>query len=238
MSRPRVFVAQWMPSVGLDRLRDACELDESGSLGPLPRDEFLARSARADALIAFVSDYVDAELIDGAPSLRFVASFGKGFDNIDVSACTRRGVLVTINPEALTESTADLALGLILAARRNIVAGDRHVRSGRFRGWHPRDVLGREFQGTDLGIVRFGAIGQAIARRATAFGVRVSYFDPVRSPQVGGRPEIAYREFGDLLAGSDTIVVAADLRPGNRHLIGRGAIGRMKAGALLVNIGR
>jgi lactate dehydrogenase-like 2-hydroxyacid dehydrogenase len=238
MKRPRVFVAQWMPAAGLDRLREHCELDESGSLGPLPRAEFLAGASAADALIAFVSDHVDAAVIDGSPSLRFVASFGKGYDNIDVAACTRRGVLVTINPEALTESTADLALGLILAARRNIVAGDRHVRAGRFRGWHPRDVLGREFQGTELGIVGFGAIGQAIARRAAAFGVRVSYFDPVRRPEVEARSEAAYRELDDLLAGSDTIVVAADLRPDNRHLIGREAIGRMRAGAVLVNIGR
>lgn len=238
MSRPRVFVAQWMPAPGLDLLRDSCDLDESGSLGPLPRTEYLARSSRADALIAFVSDYVDAELIDGAPSLRVVASFGKGFDNIDVAACTRRGILVTINPEALTESTADLALGLILAARRKIVAGDRHVRSGQFRGWHPRNLLGREFQGTDLGVIGFGPIGQAIARRALAFGVRVSYFDPVRRPDVESGSGIAYRDLAALLAGSDTVVVAADLRTDNRHLIGRYAIGRMRPGAVLVNIGR
>jgi lactate dehydrogenase-like 2-hydroxyacid dehydrogenase len=238
MSRPRVFVAQWMPAVGLDRLRASCDLDESGSLGPLPRAELLDRSSRADALIAFVSDYIDAELIDGAPSLRVVASFGKGYDNIDVAACTRRGILVTVNPESLTESTADLALGLILAARRRVVAGDRHVRSGRFRGWHPRDPLGREFHGTDLGIVGFGAIGQAIARRVLGFGVRVSYYDPVRRPELESHTGITYRAFADLLAASDTVVVAADLRTGNRHLIGREAIGRMRAGAVLVNIGR
>ena len=238
MARARVFVAQWMPPAGVDLLRAHCELDEALSLGPLPRAEFLARCARADALIAFVSDYVDAPVIDSSPSLRFVASFGKGFDNIDVAACTRRGILVTINPEALTESTADLALGLVLAVRRNVVAGDRHVRSGRFRGWHPRDLLGREFHGTELGIIGFGAIGQAIARRATAFGVQVSYFDPVRRPEIERDLRVDYRDFGDLLARADTLVVAADLRPDNRHMIGRDAIGRMKPGAVLVNIGR
>jgi lactate dehydrogenase-like 2-hydroxyacid dehydrogenase len=238
MGRPLVFVAQWMPAAGVDRLREHCDLDESGSLGPMPRDEFRARASRADALIAFVSDHVDARLIDDAPSLRVVASFGKGFDNIDVAACTHRGVLVTINPEALTESTADLALGLILAARRNLVAGDRQVRSGRFRGWHPKDLLGREFQGSALGIVGFGAIGRAIARRALAFGVRVSYFDPVRRPEFESGSGVDYREFDDLLARSDTVVLAADLRPENRHLIGCEAIGRMKRDALLVNVGR
>jgi lactate dehydrogenase-like 2-hydroxyacid dehydrogenase len=238
MSRPRVFVAQWMPRAGIDRLRVHCELDESASMGPLPRGEFLARAARADALIAFVSDFVDAEPIDQSPSLKFVASFGKGHDNIDVAACTRRGILVTINPEALTESTADLALGLILAARRNIVAGDRHVRSGRFRGWHPRDLLGHEFHGTAAGLIGFGAIGQAIARRAVAFGVRVSYFDLIRRPEVEAQMGAVYREFNDLLASSETVVLAADLRAESRHVIGREAIGRMKPGALLVNIGR
>jgi lactate dehydrogenase-like 2-hydroxyacid dehydrogenase len=238
MSRPRVFVAQWMPWLGLERLRGSCEIDVSDSLGPMPRAEFLARASRADALIAFVSDYVDAELVDHASSLRFVASFGKGFDNIDVPACTGRGILVTINPEALTESTADLALGLILAVRRNVVAGDRHVRSGRFQGWHPKNWLGREFHGTELGIVGLGAIGQAIARRALAFGVRVAYSDPIRRPELESQWGIAYRDLAGLLAGSDTVVVAADLRPGNLHLIGREAIGRMKPGAVLVNVGR
>jgi lactate dehydrogenase-like 2-hydroxyacid dehydrogenase len=233
-----VFVAQWMPWAGIERLRGNCALDESHSRGPLPRTEFVDRASRADAMIAFVSDHVDAEVIDGSPSLRVVASFGKGFDNIDVAACTRRGVLVTINPEALTESTADLALGLILAARRNIVAGDRHVRSRRFRGWSPDELLGREFHGTDLGIVGFGAIGQAIARRALAFGVRVSYCDPVRRPEAEAHLGVTRRELDDLLAGSDTVVVAADLRPGNRHLIGREAIRRMRARAVLVNISR
>ncbi|QEH35242.1 Phosphonate dehydrogenase [Aquisphaera giovannonii] len=238
MSRPRVFVAQWMPAIGLDRLRGCCDVDATGSLGPLPRDELAARAARADALVAFVSDYVDAGLVDASPSLRVVASFGKGSDNIDVAACTRRGILVTINPEALTESTADLALGLILAARRNVAAGDRHVRAGRFRGWHPRDLLGREFHGTDLGVVGFGAIGRAIARRALAFGVRVSYCDPVRRPEAEAEMGVVRLELDELLAASDTVVVAADLRPGNRHLIGREAIRRMRPGAVLVNVGR
>ncbi|MDR3636550.1 MAG: NAD(P)-dependent oxidoreductase [Isosphaeraceae bacterium] len=237
-ARPRVFVAQWMPTAGTDRLAAHCALDLSGSLGPLPREELLARSSRADAMVAFVSDYVDAELVEQAPSLRVVASFGKGFDNIDVAACTRRGVLVTINPEALTESTADLALGLILAACRNVAAGDRHVRSGRFHGWHPTDLLGREFHGSALGIVGFGAIGQAIARRASAFDARITYFDPVRRPEAESRLNVSYRDFGDLLAGSEIVVLAADLRLANRHLLGREAIGRMKPGALLVNVGR
>jgi lactate dehydrogenase-like 2-hydroxyacid dehydrogenase len=238
MTRPRVFVAQWMPAAGVDLLRSQFDLDEAGSLGPLPKAEFLARASCAEALIAFVSDYVGPDVIDRAPSIRMVASFGKGFDNIDVAACTRRGILVTINPEALTESTADLALGLILATRRKIVAGDRHVRSGRFRGWHPRDCLGHEFHGTDLGIVGFGPIGQAIARRALAFGVRVSYCDPVRRRDVESSLGIGCCDFAALLSGSDTVVLAANLREGNRHIIDRDAIARMRPGAVLVNIGR
>ncbi len=235
MSRPRIFVAQWMPEVGLERLRGHCELDESGRLGPLPHDELMARASTSDAIIAFVSDYVDAELIDCSPKLKVVASFGKGFDNIDVEACTRRNVLVTINPEALTESTADLALGLILAARRNVVSGDRHVRSGPFRGWHPTNLLGREFHGSNLGIVGFGVIGQAIARRAAAFGVSIRYFDPIRGPE---NPLATYRDLDDLFAWSDIVVLAASLNPQSRHLIDRDALKQMKPGALLVNIGR
>jgi lactate dehydrogenase-like 2-hydroxyacid dehydrogenase len=237
-ARPHVFVAQWMPDVGLERLNAHCDVDASGSLGPLSRAEFLSRAARAEGLVAFVSDHVDVQIIERAPALRVVASFGKGFDNIDVDACTRRGVLVTINRDALTESTADMALGLILAARRRILAGDRHVRYGPFRGWHPRNLLGREFHGSTLGIVGFGAIGQAIARRAAAFDVRVLYSDPVRRLDLEARELVFFREQDDLLSSSDTVVLAADLRPTNRHMIDREALQRMRAGSLLVNVAR
>lgn len=235
---PRVLVAQWMPEAGLELLGTEFEVDASGSLGPLPRRELVDRLSRADALVAFVSDHVDARLVEAAPRLRVVASFGKGSDNIDVAACTRKGILVTINPEALTESTADLALGLILAVRRNVVAGDHHVRSGAFAGWHPRNVLGHEFHGTRLGIVGFGNIGQAIARRALAFGVEVAYHDPARRPDIESLLGVQYREFHELMATSDTVVVIANLRADNRHLIGPEAIAHMKPGTYLVNVGR
>ena len=238
MARPRVFIAQWMPAAGLDRIGEHADLVYDGNLDPLPRDAFLARARGADALVAFVSDYVDAGIVGDCQGLRVVSSFGKGSDNIDVAACTARGVLVTINPEALTDSTADLAIGLALAACRNIAAGDRHVRAGRFRGWHPTDLLGREFHHARLGLIGFGAIGRAIARRALAFAAEVAYHDPIRHAEEDARMGVRYLDREELLAWADFLVLAADLRPGNRHLIDAEALGRMKPGAYLINIGR
>ncbi len=234
MARPRVFVAQRMSDSGLDLLREHAEVVYPGNVHPLSKAEFLAHASNAEGLVAFVSDHVDAEIIHGCPDLRVVASFGKGFDNIDVAACTARGVLVTINPEALTDSTADLAIGLILSLCRNILAGDRHVRSGEFRGWHPRNLLGVDFHHAALGLIGFGNIGQAIARRALAFDVDVAYHDPLREPI----PGVRRLDRNALLAWADYVVLAANPRPDNRHMIDAESLGRMKRGACLINIAR
>ena len=202
---------------------------------PLPRTELLRRCQDADAVMVFMPDHIDAEFVERCASLRIVAGALKGHDNIDIVACTRHGVWVTVCDNLLTEPTADLALGLIVSITRNVLAGDRHVRSGAFRGWRPI-LYGAWLQGKTLGIIGMGAIGSAIARRATGFGLRTVYTDRVASANgdvVGTRLELH-----DLLAASDIVMPLVHLDHTTRRLIDASAIARMKPGSFIVNVGR
>ena len=194
---------------------------------PPSRSELLLRVAKADGLLALLTERVDTELLDAAPSLRVVANHAVGVDNVDVRACTARGVWVTNTPDAVTESTADLTWALILAVARRVGEGERLVRSGRFRAWAPTLLLGLELRGATLGIVGLGRIGEAVARRARGFGMHV-----VHSTQRGG---LALEE---LLAQSDVVTLHCPLTAATRHLIDAPRLAQMKRGALLINTSR
>jgi lactate dehydrogenase-like 2-hydroxyacid dehydrogenase len=238
MSKPKVFISHYMPEVGVDMIREHCEIDYYSGTEPLTKSEFIARASQADAVLAFVCDYIDEDIVVQCPRVQVISSFGKGFDNIDVDACTRRNILVTVNPDALTESTADLAIGLLLSVSRNILNGDRHVRGGQFQGWHATHCLGKDFHNSKLGIIGFGAIGQAIARRAKGFDTTIRYYDVVRKDDAEVKIGASYSDMAMLLAESDFIVVAVDLRPDNVHLLGREQLRMMNHGSYLINISR
>jgi lactate dehydrogenase-like 2-hydroxyacid dehydrogenase len=238
MIKPRVLITQWMPPIGVERLKERCEVDYSGNTVPLTKEKLIARAQQADAALVFVPDVIDKEVLDCCPKLRVISSFGKGFDNIDIEACTERGIQVTINPSALTDSTADLAIGLILTLSRNIVTGDFHVRHGQFSGWHATNLLGRDFHHCRLGIIGMGSIGEAIARRAIGFDVEIFYNDiqpfPAKEEQLG----ISYVKLPELLAMCDYIVVATNLTDDTYHLIGKQKLRWIKPGSFLINIAR
>ncbi|MEM8882686.1 MAG: NAD(P)-dependent oxidoreductase [Planctomycetota bacterium] len=181
--------------------------------------------AHTDAFIAFMTDRVDEALLDACPRLRIVAGALKGGDNIDVEACTRRGVWVTVVPDLLTAPTAELAVALLLALSRHVLPGDAFMRSGDFEGWRP-ELYGAGLDGATVGIVGMGAVGRAVEQRLAGFGCRVRGHDPV-DPASTPLPE--------LLAMSDFVVLAAPLTPESLHLVDPFA---MKRGARLVNIGR
>jgi phosphonate dehydrogenase len=198
----------------------------------------LSRSREADALMVFMPDKIDADLLENCPKLKIVACALKGYDNIDVNACTRQGVWVSIVPDLLSAPTADLAVGLLLAVGRNIIEGDRFVRSGRFRGWRPL-LYGRGLQGKTAGIVGFGKVGKLIARRLRAFDMRVCCFDPAEmDPDVLGEMGVQKIGFNELVRSSDYIFVAAPLHPFSLHLFNRDTLARIKRGAFLINVGR
>jgi glyoxylate reductase len=223
----RVFVTRALPFPALDRLREAHEVDEwPGALPPAP-EELRARTGEAEGLLTLITDRVDAALLDSAPRLRAVANMGVGTDNIDVEACSARGIPVGNTPDVLTDATADLAFALLLALARRIVPGAEKVRSGAWRTWEPAADLGAELAGSVLGIVGWGRIGRAVARRAEGFGMEV-----IHSSRSSGVP------LEELLERADFVSLHTPLTPETRHLIDAGALARMKRSALLINTAR
>ena len=239
-SRPRVFVARVIAEASLRLVQESCETDVWAEDRPPPRDELLRRVAGCDGILTLLTDRVDDELLDAAgPGLRVVSNFAVGYDNIDVAACARRGIAVGNTPGALTETTADLAWALMLAARRRVVEGDRFVRAGNWRTWGPNLLLGSDLHGATLGIVGFGRIGQAVARRAVGFGLSVLYTSRTRDPDAIEAAHAArFVGLDELLRESDIVSLHCALTPETRGLIGRRALGLMKPTATLVNTAR
>jgi glyoxylate reductase len=238
--RPRVLVTRVIPDEGLAPIREACEMDLWEDELPPPRDELLRRVAGVDGLLALLTDRVDDELLDVAgPGLRVISNYAVGFDNVDVPACTRRGIAVGNTPGVLTETTADLAWTLLMAAARRIPEADRYVRDGKWQTWGPMTLLGPDVHGATLGIVGFGRIGQAVARRAAGFGMRVLYHDVERVPEdveaATGAHHVSLKE---LLAAADFVSIHVNLTADTHHLIDSEALARMRATAVLVNTSR
>ena len=239
-ARPRVFVARRIPDEGLDAVAAACELDLWEDELPPPRDELLRRVAGCDGVLTLLTDRVDDAFLDAAgPGLKVVSNYAVGFDNIDVAACTRRGIPVGNTPGVLTETTADLAWALLMAAARRLPEGDRYVRDGRWKTWGPLLLLGPDIHGATIGIVGFGRIGQAVARRAQGFGMRIVYHDVVQLPDEVTSPLGAtYMPLEKLLAESDFVSLHVNLSEVTRHLINATTLAWMKPTAVLVNTSR
>ena len=190
-------------------------------------------------LLSMITDRVDAELLDRAPGLKIVANFGVGFNNIDVPAATRRGIMVTNTPGVLTDATADLTMALMLAVARRVVDGDRYTRQGRFRFWAPFHFLGHEVTGKILGIVGMGRIGRAVARRAAGFDMRVLYHNRNPLPVEEERElRVRHSDLKTLLQEADFISLHTPLTPQTRHLIGSRELSWMKPEAFLINTAR
>jgi glyoxylate reductase len=235
---PTVLVTRRLPPPGISPLVEAgLEVDHHDDDEAMPRAELLARVAGCDGLLAVLTDRVDTELLDAAPRLRVVANLAVGFDNVDVAAAARRGVVVTNTPGVLTEATADLTWALLLAAARRVGEGERLVRSGGWRGWRPTELLGLPVWGRTIGIVGMGAIGTAVARRARGFGMRI--VSTSRRPTAGEREVDAERlRLPELLAEAHVVSLHVPLTPDTHHLIDAAALARMRPDAVLVNTAR
>lgn len=213
------------------------ELDYLGPAEPLDRPSLLARAREAVALITLLTDRVDAELMDSCPHLRIIANCAVGYDNVDVAEATRRNIIVTNTPGVLTDATADFAFALLLAAARRVIEGDALARSGTWTGWKPTELLGLPVAGRTLGIVGLGRIGQAVARRARGFDMRIIYSGP---RQVAGAAALPATRVGldELLATADFVSLHCPSTPETHHLIDAAALARMKPTAVLVNTAR
>jgi glyoxylate reductase len=212
----------------------------------VPRPVLLEQVGAADGLLCLLTDRIDEEVIAAAPRLRVISNCAVGYDNIDVAAATRRGILVCNTPGVLTETTADLAWALLLAAARRISEAERYLRAGRWQSWSPQLMLGQDVHGAVLGIIGLGRIGEAVARRAQGFAMRVLYYDTERKPAaeqaLGGRggPAAAPRfvELEVLLREADFVSIHTPLTGATRHLIGARELAMMKPTAVLVNTAR
>jgi glyoxylate reductase len=223
----RVVVTRELPFPALDRLRAAHEVEVWPERGPPPPAALRELAAPADALLTMLTDRVDGELLDAAPRLRAIANLAVGTDNIDLEAARAHGVAVGSTPDVLTDATADLAIALMLALARRLPEGAARVREGRWGPWQPAEDLGTDLAGATFGVVGFGRIGQAAARRAEAFGMRIAH-----TSRSGGIP------LERLLAEADVVSLHVPLTPATRHLIDAAALARMKPTALLVNTAR
>ena len=238
--RPRVFVARRIPDEGLTRVLAETDADLWADELPPPRDELLRRVRGVDGVLSLLTDRVDDELLDAAgPQLRVVSNFAVGFDNIDVPACTRRGIPVGNTPGVLTETTADFAFALLMAAVRRIPEGHDYVRAGHWKTWGPMLLLGPDVHHATLGIVGFGRIGKEMAKRAHGFDMTVLVHDayPPSAEEQAALGVTAVSQ-DELFARSDMISLHVNLTPDTRHLIDAAALARMKPTAVLVNTSR
>jgi glyoxylate reductase len=236
--KPRVFVSRRLVGDGVLRLAAEVEVELWPGDDPPPADVLHSEAQNSDGILVNIADRVDAALIEAAPRLRIVSQMAVGYDNIDVDAATRLGVLVTNTPGVLTEATADMAFALLLAQARRLPEGLRAINQGTWGDWQPWFLLGRDLSGKTLGIVGLGEIGKAVARRAMGFGMRVIYTSRQRKPEVEAALGVAWRELPVLLAESDYVSLHMALNDDTRAMIGPAELAQMKPDGVLINTAR
>lgn len=238
MNMPKIVVTQLIHDEVAEVLRPFGRVVANETPEPWPAERLKAEIRDAAAVMAFMPDRVDEEFLRAAPDLRIVAGALKGYDNFDADACTRAGVWLTIVGDLLTAPTAELTVGLMIGLGRNMLAGDRYIRSGRFEGWRPH-LYGTGLKGAKVGLLGLGAVGRAVAECLSGFGPEIAYWDAAEvDPAEERRLRVRRTSLEYAVADADFVVSALPLNPGTHHLIGRALIARMKKGALLVNPSR
>lgn len=235
----RIFVTRELPERGLDIIKERFNAEVWSDYAPPPKKLIIEKVAKVDALATLLSDKIDAEVFDAAPNLKIVSQLAVGFDNIDVKEATKRGIYVTNTPGILTDTTADYAWALLMAAARRVAEADKYVRDKKWKvGWHPAMLQGRDIFGATLGIIGLGRIGAAIAKRAKGFNMKILYYDVVRRPEVEEELGIMFRELMAILKESDFITINVPLLKSTHHLINEERLKQMKKTAILINNAR
>lgn len=238
MSKPKVFVSRIIPEEGLKMLREAADIDVWQDELPPPYATLLEKIKHADGLLSLLTDKIDANLMDVNPQLKVVANLAVGYDNIDIPAATARGLPIGNTPGVLTDTTADFAFALLMAAARRIPEGVDYVRAGKWKTWGPMLLTGPDVYGATLGIIGFGRIGQGMAKRASGFDMRVLYHDVYRREDLEKTMGVKYADIDTVLRESDFVSVHVDLNASTRHLINAAAFAKMKKSAILINAAR
>ncbi len=239
MAKPKLLSTHRLFDAPRKLLNEHFEVDYWEQPGRPPRADVLARVTDKEALVCLLTEKINDDLLDAAPKLRIVSNVAVGFDNIDVAACTRRKIVATNTPGVLDETTADFAWTLLMAVARRLIEGDQLTRSGTWAGWNLDQLCGGDVWGKTLGLVGFGRIGRAVARRAAGFGMRILYHDAIAvAPEVAKQFNAEFVERDKLLAEADFISVHVPLLPETRHLISTAQLAKMKRTAYLINTSR
>ena len=236
MTLPAVFVTRQLPAAALDRLAPHCRMEVWDDFLPPDYDILLDRAPKLDGLLCLLTDRVDAQLMDAAPNLKVISNMAVGYDNIDVSAANARGIPVGNTPGVLTETTADFAFALLMAAARRIPEARQYIRDGQWQTWHPTALTGQDIYGATLGIIGFGRIGQAVARRASGFGMRVLAQSRNEDAIRAARAEPC--SLDELLRESDFVSLHLPLTADTQQYIGSLELSLMKPTAMLINTAR
>jgi len=235
----KVFVSYAIPEKGISMLREKFDVEVYEGEEFLSKQEMMDKCKDADAIISQLRDPIDEEFINSLTKTKIIANYAVGYNNIDVQAAIKKGIYVTHTPGVLTEATADIAFALILSVSRKIVEADKFVREGKFVGWKPKLFLGYDLYGKTLGIIGMGRIGQAVARRALGFGMRIVYYNRNRLPEeIEKEYNARYVTIDELVQISDYISVHTPLTNETYHLLNKERISKMKPNAIVINTAR
>lgn len=235
----RVLVTREIPSAGLTLLKEkGFDLDIYGKDSTMPRKEFLKRIKECDAVITLLTERIDKEAIDKMERCRIIVNYAVGFNNIDVDYAKRKGIIVANTPDVLTDSTADLAMALVLSCARRIPEAEKFVRDKKFKGWKPKLFLGVELKDKYFGILGAGRIGSAVAKRAHAFGCKILYYSDVQNKQIEKTLGAKRDTLNSLLKKSDIISIHLPLNKNTYNLLNESNLGLLKKSSILINTAR
>ncbi len=237
--KPRVFVTRKIPESGIKLLQKFCEVKIHPKDRVIPKKELLKEVKQCDALLCLLTDKIDNEVIDANPTLKIISNYAIGYNNIDVAYATAKKIPVTNTPgQAIVDAVAEHTIALMFAITKRIVEADRFTRKGLYKGWEPRSFLGMELRGKTLGIVGLGRIGQGVAQRAKAMGMKIMYTDVSRNSEFEARFQAQYLSLSALLQRADVVSLHVPLLPATTHLIAAKELSLMKQTAYLINTSR
>lgn len=239
MSKPEVFVSRIIPDKGLEQINVFCEAEIWPENEPPDYEVLLQKVKGVDGLVCLLTDQIDGQLMDSAgDSLKVISQMAVGFDNIDVEAATERGIPVGHTPGVLTDTTADFAFTLLMAAGRRVVEGVNYVKAGHWKTWGPTLFMGQDISGATLGIIGLGRIGQGMAKRASGFGMNILFFDDYADPKVAEKLGAQPADFDEVLEKADFLSLHVPLTEHTEHMISSDELKRMKSSAILINTSR
>ena len=239
MSKPKVYVTRELPEKALNMIKKECKMEVAPHDRAMTRGELEEFIQGIDGLLCLLTDNIDEELLDLNPDLKVIANYAVGYDNIDIEACTKRGIPVSNTPGVLDETTADLAWNLLMSTARRVIEADKFTRAGKYEGWGPMMFLGGDVYNKTLGIIGLGRIGQKVAKRAVkGFDMDVIYYDAEKKEDVEKELGINYMELNDLLKKSDFISIHVPFTPETEKMIGEKELKMMKKSAYLINTAR